>query len=107
MCSPTRTSIEAIAMQNGVDQGLSSAIFTNDVRESMEFLNPDGSGTDCGMAYVNLAGPPARRSAARSAARKDRRRARIRLGFVEGVHAPADNHRELRLQLRPCTGDPL
>lgn len=44
---------EAIAMQNGVDQGLSSTIFTNDLRESGRFLNPDGSGSDCGIANVN------------------------------------------------------
>jgi aldehyde dehydrogenase (NAD+) len=44
---------QAIAMQNGVDQGLSSAIFTNDMRESGMFLNPDGSGSDCGIANVN------------------------------------------------------
>lgn len=45
---------EAIAMQNGVDQGLSSAIFTGSVRMSERFLAPDGSGSDCGLAYVNL-----------------------------------------------------
>ncbi len=44
---------EALAIQNGVDQGLSSAIFTNDLRESGRFLNPDGSGSDCGIANVN------------------------------------------------------
>lgn len=44
---------DAIALQNGVDQGLSSAIFTNDLRESGRFLNPDGSGSDCGIANVN------------------------------------------------------
>jgi aldehyde dehydrogenase (NAD+) len=42
----------AIAMHNGVDQGLSSAIFTNDLRQSERFLGPSGS--DCGLAYVNL-----------------------------------------------------
>lgn len=44
---------EALSIQNGVDQGLSSAIFTNDLRESGRFLNPDGSGSDCGIANVN------------------------------------------------------
>lgn len=43
----------AIAMHNSVEQGLSSAIFTNDMRESGRFLNPDGSGSDCGIANVN------------------------------------------------------
>jgi aldehyde dehydrogenase (NAD+) len=38
---------EAIAMQNGVDQGLSSAIFTNDLRSAERFLASTGS--DCGI----------------------------------------------------------
>ncbi len=42
---------EAIALQNGVTQGLSSAIFTNDLRESEKFIGPAGS--DCGLANVN------------------------------------------------------
>src|SRR5262249_8982484 len=42
---------EAIAMQNAVPQGLSSAIFTNDLREAEEFLS--ASGSDCGIANVN------------------------------------------------------
>jgi aldehyde dehydrogenase (NAD+) len=45
---------EAIAMQNGVDQGLSSAIFTGSVRSAERFLDPSGAGSDCGLAYVNL-----------------------------------------------------
>ncbi len=43
---------EAIALQNGVPQGLSSAIFTNDVREAERFLSATGS--DCGIANVNI-----------------------------------------------------
>lgn len=43
---------EAIAIQNGVPQGLSSAIFTNDVREAEHFLSARGS--DCGIANVNI-----------------------------------------------------
>jgi aldehyde dehydrogenase (NAD+) len=42
---------EAIALQNGVPQGLSSAIFTTDLREAEQFLSPAGS--DCGLANVN------------------------------------------------------
>jgi aldehyde dehydrogenase (NAD+) len=42
---------EAIAQQNGVPQGLSSAIITNDMRESELFLSSAGS--DCGIANVN------------------------------------------------------
>ena len=43
---------EAIAMQNDVPQGLSSAIFTNDVREAEAFMA--ASGSDCGIANVNI-----------------------------------------------------
>ncbi|MEK8051573.1 aldehyde dehydrogenase family protein [Ideonella sp. DXS22W] len=43
---------EAIALQNGVPQGLSSAIFTNDLREAETFLSATGS--DCGIANVNI-----------------------------------------------------
>ncbi|MGE3109990.1 MAG: aldehyde dehydrogenase family protein [Phycisphaerales bacterium] len=44
---------EAIALHNAVDQGLSSAIFTEGLRSAERFLSPSGS--DCGLAYVNLA----------------------------------------------------
>lgn len=43
---------EAIAMQNGVDQGLSSAIMTTNMREAEKFLSCVGS--DCGIANVNI-----------------------------------------------------
>jgi aldehyde dehydrogenase (NAD+) len=43
---------EAIAMQNGVVQGLSSAIMTNNLREAELFLSAAGS--DCGIANVNI-----------------------------------------------------
>jgi len=43
---------EAIAQQNAVPQGLSSAIFTTDLREAERFLAARGS--DCGIANVNL-----------------------------------------------------
>jgi aldehyde dehydrogenase (NAD+) len=43
---------EAIELHNGVPQGLSSAIFTNDIREAETFLSPSGS--DCGIANVNI-----------------------------------------------------
>ncbi len=42
---------EAIAMHNDVPQGLSSAIFTNDMREAEKFLSAVGS--DCGIANIN------------------------------------------------------
>lgn len=47
-----KTIDEAIAMQNGVPQGLSSSIFTNSMREMEQFLSHEGS--DCGIANVNI-----------------------------------------------------
>lgn len=43
---------EAIAIQNGVPQGLSSAIISNNLREAEQFLSVAGS--DCGIANVNI-----------------------------------------------------
>jgi aldehyde dehydrogenase (NAD+) len=47
-----RTLDESIAYHNEVPQGLSSAIFTNDMREAEQFLSCCGS--DCGIANVNI-----------------------------------------------------
>lgn len=47
-----KTLDEAIAMQNGVPQGLSSAIMTLNLREAEQFLSYAGS--DCGIANVNI-----------------------------------------------------
>jgi aldehyde dehydrogenase (NAD+) len=43
---------EAIALNNAVSQGLSSSIFTNDIREAERFMSAAGS--DCGIANVNI-----------------------------------------------------
>ena len=43
---------DAVAMQNDVPQGLSSSIFSTDVRETETFLSAVGS--DCGIANVNI-----------------------------------------------------
>jgi aldehyde dehydrogenase (NAD+) len=43
---------DAIALQNDVPQGLSSSIFTNDMREAELFISARGS--DCGIANVNI-----------------------------------------------------
>jgi aldehyde dehydrogenase (NAD+) len=43
---------EALALQNGVPQGLASSIFTTDLREAERFLAAAGS--DCGIANVNI-----------------------------------------------------
>jgi aldehyde dehydrogenase (NAD+) len=43
---------EAIALNNAVSQGLSSSIFTSDLREAERFMSAAGS--DCGIANVNI-----------------------------------------------------
>lgn len=43
---------EALFLQNDVPQGLSSCIFSNDIREAEKFLSDEGS--DCGIANVNI-----------------------------------------------------
>jgi len=43
---------QAVALNNAVPQGLSSAIFTNDLREAERFVSATGS--DCGIANVNI-----------------------------------------------------
>jgi aldehyde dehydrogenase (NAD+) len=49
---PFKTIDEAIALNNGVPQGLSSAIFTRDLKVAERFLSAVGS--DCGIANVNI-----------------------------------------------------
>ncbi len=43
---------EAVALHNGVPQGLASSIFTTDLREAERFIGAAGS--DCGIANVNI-----------------------------------------------------
>ena len=47
-----KTVDDAIGIQNGVPQGLSSAIMTLNLREAEQFLS--SSGSDCGIANVNI-----------------------------------------------------
>ncbi|MBI2313749.1 MAG: aldehyde dehydrogenase family protein [Betaproteobacteria bacterium] len=49
---PYRTPDEAIALNNGVRQGLSSSLFTENLRHAEQFLSAVGS--DCGIANVNI-----------------------------------------------------
>jgi aldehyde dehydrogenase (NAD+) len=42
----------ALVLNNNVSQGLSSSIFTNDLKEAERFLS--ASGSDCGIANVNI-----------------------------------------------------
>jgi aldehyde dehydrogenase (NAD+) len=43
---------EAVTLQNEAPQGLSSSVFTNDLREAERFMSVEGS--DCGIANVNI-----------------------------------------------------
>lgn len=47
-----KTLEEAVTLHNEVPQGLSSAMFTNDLQEAEQFLS--SSGSDCGIANINL-----------------------------------------------------
>jgi aldehyde dehydrogenase (NAD+) len=49
---PYRTLEEAIDLHNQVPQGLSSSIFTVNLRHAEQFLS--GQGSDCGIANVNI-----------------------------------------------------
>jgi len=49
---PFQSLDEAIRLQNSVPQGLSSALFTNDLRHSERFFS--ASGSDCGIANINI-----------------------------------------------------
>ena len=49
---PYRTLDDAIAMQNAVPQGLSSALFTTNLKQAESFLSVHGS--DCGIAHINI-----------------------------------------------------
>ncbi|MBV4365595.1 L-piperidine-6-carboxylate dehydrogenase [Erwinia phyllosphaerae] len=49
---PYDTLDEAIALNNDVPQGLSSCIFTTDIREAETFISATGS--DCGIANINI-----------------------------------------------------
>ena len=73
-------------------QGLSSAIFTNDLREAETFLS--ASGSDCGIANVNIGTSGAEIGGA-FGGEGNRRRPRIGLGRVAQLHAPRHQHHQL------------
>jgi aldehyde dehydrogenase (NAD+) len=77
---------DAIAQQNSVPQGLSSAIFTLNMRQAEQFLSATGS--DCGIANVNIGTSGAEIG--------------VRLRRLESVYAPANQHHQLRH--RPAAG---
>ena len=90
------TSDEAIAIQNDVPQGLSSVVHLHDAiscRAPRRFLA--ASGSDCGIANVNI-GTERRRDRRRLRWREGHwRRPGIRLRRLEGVYAATDTDGEL------------
>ena len=93
---------EAIALHNDVPQGLSSCIFTNDMREAERFLSAAGS--DCGIANVNI-GPSGAEIGGAFGGEKETgggRESGVRR--VEGLHAPRDQHDQLRRELPLAQG---
>jgi D-serine deaminase-like pyridoxal phosphate-dependent protein len=79
---------EAIACTTRVPQGLSSAIFTNDLREAEQFLPRRLRLRHRQRQHRHLGRRDRRRLRRREG---DRRRPRVGLGCLEGLHAPATN----------------
>ena len=96
---------EAVALHNGVPQGLASSIFTTDLREAERFIGAAGS--DCGIANVNIGPSGAEIGGAFGGREGDRRRPRVRLRRLEGLHAPGHEHGELLERPPPRPRRPL
>ena len=94
---------EAIAIQNDVPQGLTSSIFTNDVREAEKFVSSVGS--DCGIANVNTGTSGAEIGGAFGGEKEYRRRARERKRLLEELHAAPDEHDQFFQRAAACAGD--
>jgi acyl-CoA reductase-like NAD-dependent aldehyde dehydrogenase len=84
---------EAIDLQNGVKQGLSSAIFTNNLQEAEQFLSAWGS--DCGIANVNIGTSGAEIGGAFGGEKRNWRRQRKRIRRLESLYAQANQHHQL------------
>ena len=93
---------EAIELHNSVPQGLSSSIFTLNMRSAERFLACTGS--DCGIANVNIGTSGAEIGGAFGGEKGNWRRARGGLGLLEGLHAPADQHDQLGRGTAACPG---
>ena len=84
---------DAIALQNDAPQGLSSSIFTLDLREAETFLF--GLGSDCGIANVNI-GPSGAEIGGAFGGEKETGGGRESGSDAwKSLHAPADEHGEL------------
>ena len=96
---------EAIAIQNGVPQGLTSAIFTNDVREAEKFLSPAGS--DCGIANVNTGTSGAEIGGAFGGEKETGGGRESGSDAWKMLHAAADEHDQLLDRAAAGAGDPI
>lgn len=83
---------EAIDLQNDVPQGLSSCIFTTDIREAEEFLSDVGS--DCGIANVNI-GPSGAEIGGAFGGEKETGGGRESGSDLESLHAASDKYSQL------------
>lgn len=84
---------EAIALNNDVPQGLSSAVFTQDQAEAERFMAASGVGLRHRQRqHRHLRSRDRRRVRRREG---DRRRPRVRFGRLARVHAARDEHRQL------------
>ena len=94
---------EAIAIHNDVPQGLASAIFTQDVREAELFCSPAG----LRLRHRQRQHRHQRRGDRRRVRRREgnRRRPRIGLRRLEGLHAPRDEHDQLLRRTAAGAGD--
>ena len=96
---------EAIAINNSVPQGLTSAIFTNDVREAEKFLSPAGQRLRHHQRQYRHERRGNRRRFWRR--KRNRRRTRERERFLEDVHAADDEHDQLLDRAAAGPGDSL
>ena len=104
-CSSYDDLDEAIAIHNDVPQGLSSSIFTLNMREAETFLS--AAGTDCGIANVNIGTSGAEIGGAFGGEKETGGGRESRLRRLEGLHAPADQHGQLFGQAAAGAGRPV
>ena len=96
---------EAIALNNAVPQGLSSSIFTNDLREAERFMSAAGLGLRHRQRQYRPVGRRDRRRIRRREG--NRRRARKRVGQLARLHAAPDQHHQLWLRVAARAGHPV
>ena len=92
--SPTATSTRRSRCRTPCRRGCRRRSSPGDQAEAERFMAADGA--DCGIVNVNIG--TSRRRDRRCVRRPegDRRRPRVRLGLVEGLHAPRDEHGQLQ-----------